>query len=77
MIYLHLNLPKKRDVQKRFIEYTQSNLNNDTKINELIDWENKRENVKLGSTVFKGENKFRPAEEKCAYLKFFMLPVKL
>jgi len=36
MIYLHLNLPKKRDVQKRFIEYTQSNLNKDTKINELI-----------------------------------------
>jgi site-specific recombinase XerD len=45
MIYLHLNLPKKRDVQKRFIEYTQSNLNNDTKINELIDWKNKEKTL--------------------------------
>ena len=45
MIYLHLDLPRRRDVQKRFIEYTQSNLNNDTKINELIDWENKEKTL--------------------------------
>lgn len=45
MVYLHLDLPKRRDVQKRFIEYTQSNLNNDTKINELIDWENKEKTL--------------------------------
>ena len=45
MIYLHLDLPKRRDVQKRFIEYTQSNLNNDTKINELIDWKNKEKTL--------------------------------
>ena len=36
MVYLYLDLPKRRDVQKRFIEYTQSKLDNDTKINELI-----------------------------------------
>jgi hypothetical protein len=45
MVYLHLDLPRRRDVQKRFIEYTQSNLNNDTKINELIDWENKEKTL--------------------------------
>jgi len=45
MVYLHLDLPKRRDVQKRFIEYTQSNLNNDQKINELIDWKNKEKTL--------------------------------
>ena len=45
MVYLHLDLPKRRDVQKRFIEYTQSNLNNDPKINELIDWKNKEKTL--------------------------------
>ena len=45
MVYLHLNLPKKRDVQKRFVEYTQLNLNNDPEINELIDWENKEKTL--------------------------------
>ena len=45
MVYLHIDLPKKRDVQKRFIEYTQSNLDNDTKINELIDWKNKEKTL--------------------------------
>jgi len=45
MVYLHLDLPKKRDVQKRFIEYTQSTLSNDTKINELIDWKNKEKTL--------------------------------
>lgn len=45
MAYLHLDLPKRRDVQKRFIEYTQSNLNNDRKINELIDWKNKEKTL--------------------------------
>jgi len=45
MVYLHLDLPKRRDVQKRFIEYTKSNLNNDPKINELIDWKNKEKTL--------------------------------
>jgi site-specific recombinase XerD len=45
MVYLHLDLPKRRDVQKRFIEYTQSDLNNDPKINELIDWKNKEKTL--------------------------------
>ena len=43
MIYLHLDLRRKRQVQKAFIEYTQSNLSHDTKIEEFLDWENKKE----------------------------------
>jgi len=43
MVYLHLDLRRKRQVQKAFIAYTQSHLTEDPKINELIDWENKKE----------------------------------
>ena len=43
MIYLQLDLRRKRQVQKEFIEYTQSNLSDDPKIDELIDWENRKE----------------------------------
>lgn len=43
MIYLHLDLRRKRQVQKAFIEYTKSNLSEDPKINELIDWENRKD----------------------------------
>ena len=43
MVYLHMDLNYRRAVQKKFIEYTQSNLSNDQKIETLIDWENKKE----------------------------------
>lgn len=43
MAYLHMDLNHKRAVQKQFIEYTQSNLSHDPKIEELIDWENKKD----------------------------------
>jgi site-specific recombinase XerD len=43
MIYLHLDLRRKRQVQKAFIEYTQSNFSHDPKIEELLDWEKKKE----------------------------------
>jgi len=43
MVYLNLDLRRKRDVQKRFIEYTRSIIENDPKIDALIDWENKAE----------------------------------
>jgi len=45
MVYLQMNLPKKREVQKRFIEYTQSNIVESQKIEELLDWENKQETL--------------------------------
>lgn len=43
MVYLNLDLRRKRDVQRRFIEYTQSIITDDPKIDNLIDWENKNE----------------------------------
>jgi site-specific recombinase XerD len=46
MVYLHMDLSCKREVQKTFIEYTQSILMHDPKIEELIDWENKEETMK-------------------------------
>lgn len=43
MVYLHLDLSRKRQVQKQFIEYTQSIIGDDAKIDALIDWENKNQ----------------------------------
>jgi site-specific recombinase XerD len=45
MIYLRLDLSRRREVQKRFIEYTETILKNDPKIDELIDWENSRDEI--------------------------------
>lgn len=42
MVYLHLDLSRPREIQKKMIEYTQSILPQDPKIEELIDWENKK-----------------------------------
>jgi integrase/recombinase XerD len=43
MVYLHLDLEHRQQIQKKFITYTQSLLNQDDKIDELIDWENREE----------------------------------
>lgn len=43
MIYLKLDLSRRREVQKKFIDYMQSNLKTDSKLDELIDWQNKEE----------------------------------
>ena len=45
MIYLKMDLRTKRAVQKKFIEYSQSTLKHDPKIDELIDWEHKIETL--------------------------------
>jgi len=42
-VYTHMDLTRRLAVQKKFIEYMQSNLSEDPKINELIDWENKKD----------------------------------
>jgi len=42
-IYLHLDLNRKREIQKKFIEYIQSVLTRDPKIEELLHWENKED----------------------------------
>jgi len=43
MVYLKLDLTGKKEVQRNFIEYTKSNLSHDPKIEELIDWKNKKD----------------------------------
>ncbi|MCK4794652.1 MAG: tyrosine-type recombinase/integrase [Desulfobacteraceae bacterium] len=45
MTYLHMNLSYKREVQKKFIEYAQSILTDDPKIEELMGWEKKEETL--------------------------------
>jgi len=45
MTYLHIDLSRKRDIQKRLIEYTQSKITHDKKIDELINWKNDKETL--------------------------------
>ena len=45
MDYLQIDLAGKRDIQKKFIEYTQSKIKNDKKIEDLINWENNEETL--------------------------------
>jgi site-specific recombinase XerD len=45
MVYLQMDLSRRQEIQKKFIEYTQSILTSDSKINELIDWENKEKTL--------------------------------
>jgi site-specific recombinase XerD len=45
MIYLKMDLRTKRAAQKKFIEYNQSTLKHDPKIDELIDWEHKNQTL--------------------------------
>jgi site-specific recombinase XerD len=45
MLYLKMDLRTKRAVQKKFIEYNQSTLKHDPKIDELIDWEHKKQTL--------------------------------
>lgn len=42
-VYLHLDLNRKRQIQKRFVKYMQSILTQDPKIEELLQWENKED----------------------------------
>lgn len=45
MVYLRLDLSRKRSIQKEFIEYTQSRIAADPKLDELIDWKNKEDTL--------------------------------
>ena len=42
-VYTHMDLTRKRAVQNKFIKYMKSNLSEDPKITEWIDWENKKD----------------------------------
>jgi site-specific recombinase XerD len=43
MVYLHMDLSHRRQVQEKLIEYSRSVLTHDPKIEELIDWENRQD----------------------------------
>jgi len=45
MIYLKLDISRKRKIQKEFIEYTQSRIAGDPQLDELIDWQNKEKTL--------------------------------
>jgi len=41
IVYLQLDLPKRRKIQNRFIQYVQSTVTENPEIEALIDWQNK------------------------------------
>jgi site-specific recombinase XerD len=43
MVYLNMDLTHKRSVQRKFIQYAQSSLKHDPKLDELIDWDHKED----------------------------------
>lgn len=42
-VYLHLDLKRKRHIQQQFIKYMQSVITADSKIDELLQWEGKKD----------------------------------
>jgi len=45
MIYLHLDLNLRRQIQKGFIHYMQSVISLDPKIEELLQWESDKDMI--------------------------------
>jgi len=45
MTYLHMDLTRKRNVQNKFIEYSAKVIEQDPKIEDFIDWENKQDTL--------------------------------
>jgi hypothetical protein len=43
MVYLQLDLTRKKEIQEQFTAYAQSLITTDPKIEELLDWENKED----------------------------------
>ena len=43
MTYLHMDLTRKRHIQNKFMEYSARTIQQDPKIEELIEWENKQD----------------------------------
>lgn len=44
-VYLHLDLSRKRHIQKQFLEYVQSSIKLDPKLEEMINWELKEDTL--------------------------------
>ena len=51
MVYLHMDLSRKRVLQEAFIRFTQQHLTSDPKIDELIQWEKKHDILKWLDTL--------------------------
>lgn len=45
MIYLKLDISHKREIQKKLIDHTHTSLKFDSKVEELLDWENKEKTI--------------------------------
>jgi integrase/recombinase XerD len=45
MVYLRLDVSRKRKIQKEFIEYAQSRMAADPKLDDLVDWQNKEQTL--------------------------------
>lgn len=54
MTYLQMDLTHKRSVQEQFIQYSQSLLNQDPRLEALIDWENRQDMGLVGHAVIGG-----------------------
>ena len=46
MVYLHLDLSRRRHIQKAFIRHMQSVLTDDPKLDDLMQWENEKDMMK-------------------------------
>jgi site-specific recombinase XerD len=46
MVYLHLDLTRRRRIQRGFIKHMQSVLTDDPKLDELLQWENEKDMMK-------------------------------
>jgi integrase/recombinase XerD len=46
MVYLKLDMSRRKKIQEQLVRYTQALLSEDLKIEELVDWENKEEILK-------------------------------
>ena len=51
MVYLHLDLNRRRDIQRRFLRHMDGLLKEDPKINELLGWENDRDLMRWLDTL--------------------------
>lgn len=51
MVYLHLDLNRRRRIQKDFIRYMQSVIHDDTKIDQLLQWEGDKDILKWLDTL--------------------------
>jgi integrase/recombinase XerD len=51
MVYLHLDLNRRRDIQNRFLRHMKAVLKEDPKINELLGWENDQDLMRWLDTL--------------------------